>query len=749
MEILRNRPLAGMCCLSALFAIAASQLSLVGVVLLSIAAGAIFFLFLFRLLRKGESRRRILAVLLSGGVFLILLSSALFFHVRLETYTALRGKEIRIEGTVLERAFYKPYATSFRVEVDAIDGEACSVDMELSCSYFSGLQSGDRLEAKVLVEEPEYAQYQLSDGVLFGATCESADDCIIYPNAAEDSFRVRFLRWNLICDQRLEQAVGGREGKLASALLLGNRSAVAGRDTLAFRRAGISHLLALSGLHVSILIGFLDWVLRKFRMPKVFRAVCVVVPALMYLVLTGASFSTQRAVFMVVIMTLGVCLRAEYDSFTSLCVVLYVLLLVTPYSVQDTGMWMSFIAAGSIVIFTPLMAELWNRFYMKHRKIPKLLFRVLRSVGSGLFVGTVANLGLLTLQAIKFREVSVFSIPATLILSVPTSLTLISAITVLIFPVLAPVCRLFSGGMLRIAQWFSETDGALIPLRSAFCIAATSLVALSMILLALLKVRRRRCFLIPAALAAVAVAGSYLGLCLSDDRVQTDYILSGGGDLLLFSSGRNAVLVDFTDGTATGVRRAATFAEEAECTELGDLILSHYHNRDSYFLATVASEIRVHRLHLPVPQNAWEEAVAERLTEEAELQGIEEVCFDTDGLCVSRMEIQTMTHFLFRGTRHPALLFSVKTGGETLTYVNGSLPDSPLAEEAGKLSEESDILIVGKTGFSTNSDTLLPIHVSAPPGRILLGDERIFRILPAGIYAESVAKDGSCRFWMQ
>jgi ComEC/Rec2-related protein len=213
-----------------------------------------------------------------------------------------------------------------------------------------------------------------------------ASDACHYLGQAENDPLIWASKLNTRLSYGLRNAIGGEVGGVGAALLLGNRSWLSEDTVLAFRRAGVSHLLALSGLHVSILIGFLELVFRKLKLPHTARAVTVPLFALGYLALSGFAVSTWRAVLMICVLYLAYLFRADYDAFTALSLTLALILAVTPYAVLDLSLWMSFLAAGSIIVFSPAVSSfLWR--WKRRTRLPAPLFRVLSAIASAFAVG--------------------------------------------------------------------------------------------------------------------------------------------------------------------------------------------------------------------------------------------------------------------------------------------------------------------------------------------------------------------------
>lgn len=731
MHIFHNRPLCFACCIAVACTFSLPLLSRSWALVL-IAILALSLIVFFILLLQTRRRPFFLGFLCALLAMLVSSTSFLFFHVKLPRFESLIEREFEMEGTVLKRLSNVTYAAKLWVEVDSINGTACDGDMYVQCAYASALQPGDRFCMRVTgyAEKDETSGEALhctglSDGVLLTAICEDADDCEFL--GENTSLRVKLMEWNADLSFRLRSSMGEKEGALASALLLGNRNDLGGQTKLDFERSGISHLLALSGLHVSILIGFLEWFLLRLRVCKGGRIAVTASLAIFYLFLTGASPSICRAVLMFGFLGIAYYSHAEYDSLTALSCALVAILLVTPYSVNDLGMWMSFLAAAAIIIFSPIFQEACNKFYERFEP-PIWLYRAVTSVIGALFVGIIANLAMLAVLVGAYGTIAWMSIPATMLLSLPISVGLITALATLLFAPIARLCAPCMRLILYLAQRISDMEDVLLPANDCLTSVLSLLVFASMVFLALTKLKRLAWGILPLCLAGMCVASSIVVTYLPNDGVRMDYLIESGGDLLLFTENARAVAVDFSDGTASGALALANAAIKARCTELNDFILSHYHNRATYFLNVLASKIRVRHLHLPDPIDEWELGVAMRLCEEAENLGIA-VHFESTAFSIPSFELQGLAREVFPSGRHTALLFSVRINDWDLTYVNASVPSSELLSFANERMEESEILMFGSTGFSSQAPDSFPRMLNTP-NEILISDERLDQLLP-------------------
>lgn len=732
MHIFHNRPLALSCCAFAAAAVLAQTMS-ASVQIICIIASVLSLLVLTFLFFKTKKRNLFLGAFLLFAVALALLSSYLFFHVRYQNWQERIGEECIVEGVILERETGKPYQSTLIAEVHKINGKPCLADVRLQFPYASSLQVGDRFRLSGIGApfETKYMENEernsIKDGILLCITSEDMQNCELM-ESGKFSLRATLSRWNFAASYHLEQIIGGEAGKLASALLLGTRGHLSGDTSLHFRRAGVSHLLALSGLHVSILIAALEFLLRAISCPKRVRAITVFVIAFGYLFFTGASPSIARAVLMLGVLTLGYYWNTDYDPLTSVCTVLALLLLISPNAVLDMGLWLSFVAAASILIFLPAYDSVQEFLYSKLTISPKLI-KVICGVITAVVVGLAANLALLYLQAVFFGEVSLGSVPATLALSIPTTLLLVLSVITFLVPPIGIVTAFVGDIMLAVTKWFSNIEGILIPLNDTLSQICALAVLLTLVFIAVAKLKRvqRWCF-VPLVLSFITILTSLCVTYLPNRGTSFSFVHAGGGDLILFTNKDKSVMVDFADGTAGGGVQLLGIAQDLRCTELDDLVLTHYHNRDTYFIYSMAKRIRVKTLHLPHPNNEKEQSIANQLTKEAERHGIA-VVFGVETLAIDDLKILAFEHQTMPHERHDALLFSAKVGSEVFTYINGSLPESSLVNQMQDMMNAADYIILGETGFSSSESTAFE-HSWKAHKTVFVTEEKLLRFIP-------------------
>lgn len=242
----------------------------------------------------------------------------------------------------------------------------------------------------------EYEQYLASAGI--SARCASAELLQIKPGMSKSSEPLRRKVAMCLLDSHLQY----ESAALVAALIAGDDSLVPENISTDYRYAGMAHLLALSGMHVGILLMIIALLLLPVRLWVSRRIYIIVAVALLWLyaVFTGMSVSVVRATVMATVLLGARLLDRRYSALNALAVAAIVILLADPMALSEIGFQLSFAAVGSVIIFMPRVNELCDS----------------RRLGSWLPVVQVAALsaaafiGTLPILVYHFGYVSVYSI---------------------------------------------------------------------------------------------------------------------------------------------------------------------------------------------------------------------------------------------------------------------------------------------------------------------------------------------------
>ena len=162
-----------------------------------------------------------------------------------------------------------------------------------------------------------------------------------------------------IISDLIDKTGSGKEQGVLKALIIGDRNSISQNLREAFNRAGIGHLLAISGLHIGIVATaaffFFNWLLSYNKLflrhawTKKGAVILSVVPVFIYGLLSGMSPSTQRAVIMVTVFLMAFLFESEHDTMNTLAVAAMLILIVHPPSLFSISFQLSFAAVLAII----------------------------------------------------------------------------------------------------------------------------------------------------------------------------------------------------------------------------------------------------------------------------------------------------------------------------------------------------------------------------------------------------------------
>ncbi|MGL4606526.1 MAG: DNA internalization-related competence protein ComEC/Rec2 [Eubacteriaceae bacterium] len=205
----------------------------------------------------------------------------------------------------------------------------------------------------------------------------------------EKSFFYVILSLKLYLENKSEAYLTQEVNELLKGTILGEKGIDPNIRT-DFKKAGVSHVLSVSGLHVGYLFLFLSLILTVLKIHKKLWIIFLLPILLIYCGLVGFSSSVVRASLMLLSLVIGKGWHKEKDDLSNLCLSGIIILLIWPLQVFQPGFQLSFAAVlGIILFYEPLMFQYKKIVYKKkmHERIPnKFLQGIILSFG--VMIGT-------------------------------------------------------------------------------------------------------------------------------------------------------------------------------------------------------------------------------------------------------------------------------------------------------------------------------------------------------------------------
>ena len=241
----------------------------------------------------------------------------------------------------------------------------------------------------------------------------------------QESGGVRYLPMKIrrAVASAIRKALPDHASAMLCGMILGDKEYINSSTVDNFRSTGIAHLLAVSGLHITMLTFALQAVLRRMKLHKKYSSAATICFILAFMAVTGFPPSVVRAGVMHITAQLGTILMRDSDSLTSMSIAILIMCLTNPWAAADIGLQLSvcstlglLLAAGRI---NKSLLHSARQFLTRLNRMPrnKRIRRYGKTVIRSLSVSLAAGLAILPLTAVHFGSVPLIS-PVTNLLCV-------------------------------------------------------------------------------------------------------------------------------------------------------------------------------------------------------------------------------------------------------------------------------------------------------------------------------------------
>jgi competence protein ComEC len=152
-------------------------------------------------------------------------------------------------------------------------------------------------------------------------------------------------------------------------IILGNTSEISDDLKQNFRDSNLSHILAISGMHISYIVILIKFLLKKLKINKKLESFITILILFFFLIITNFPVSAIRACIMQSLILLAFIIDRKQNFINSFCISMLIILILNPYNIYNVGMWLSFGGTFGIVAFQRFIRILLNmisgKFYNK------------------------------------------------------------------------------------------------------------------------------------------------------------------------------------------------------------------------------------------------------------------------------------------------------------------------------------------------------------------------------------------------
>ncbi|PZR08735.1 MAG: hypothetical protein DI539_22580 [Flavobacterium psychrophilum] len=404
----------------------------------------------------------------------------------------ISSEKILIKGYIAERLKPNKYQERYYFEVTAINQKSAKGKLLLTVAKDSTRKNyphaGDTFtiaDAPAPIAKPlnpyqfDYAAYMEKQGIFHQLRLK--DNFVQTGTVKNFDYYLGNLRDKLIHSFEIHHYSPQIQNTL-NALLLGQRQDMDSTTNDAYKNAGVLHILAISGLHFSVLFYLLTLLFKPLnRLTKhgrLLKFISVLAIIWGFAFITGLSASVVRSVVMFTIISIGQYLNRDTNIYNSLFISMLILLIANPYFIFDAGFQLSYLAVFAIV---------WLEPYYRNFRTSR--YKAVNYTTDTIAVSLAAQIGVLPLSLYYFNQFPLLFLLANLVVIPLSNVILILGLFVLLLNFIWTDAALFTGKALEFLveimnsfiSWIASFESLVIK-EISFTLLLTVLLYVSILL---------------------------------------------------------------------------------------------------------------------------------------------------------------------------------------------------------------------------------------------------------------------------
>ena len=288
-------------------------------------------------------------------------------------------EEISIEAVIISEGNEEDYKYTYTIQVNTINGKILEKKIKLILNLKKNkikneipkfgdvvLITGTYEKANVARNYKgfDYRQYLKSKKIYGTVDCEKYE--IIYENKMDSiSTIINYVQKNI--KENMSNILDEEQGALCVGILIGNREDISDKTEDNFKKSNLTHLLAVSGSHISYIVVALTTLLGKTN--RKFSIIFTIFFLIIFMMITGFTASVMRASIMGILTLIANILHRKADTINNLGISSIIILILNPYLLIDAGFLLSYAGTIGIVFFSDKITNILNNILHIDKKM--------------------------------------------------------------------------------------------------------------------------------------------------------------------------------------------------------------------------------------------------------------------------------------------------------------------------------------------------------------------------------------------
>ena len=533
----------------------------------------------------------------------------------------------------------------------------------------------------------------------------------------------------------IDAYIPSREAGVMKAIFAGDKRYIDAVVKESFNIAGVSHIISVSGLHLTILSGFISMLLSALFIRKKFtRKIILIASTFMLMLLMGFSPSVLRSGTMLIVGNLAYFADRESDSLNSMCIAAFLIFLINPVSAYDLGFLLSFASTLGIILIYPRFSEKLNIGRTGLRNI--MLTAVFTTISSQLIALPISVLYTDTISTM-FIITNLLIVPFMPLVLLAGVLFLIEAsIGIFIRPFLTGLIFILIHGIIEIITCFAnhEYSAILVSGKIFFKVYVTTFISAISIgyIVNFKECSMKKKFISSIIILIIAIVSyitSYTPSLPGEARVT--FLNVGQGDCALIQTSDNTSIM--IDGGGTNVEDYSVGDEvvipyliSENIRKIDYAIISHFHDDHAEGIITLMKNYEVDNLIVPdvVMEDNSIKDYAYKIANDRGIDIIE--VSDGDKLEIDNviLDVLSPTKGFDGDVNNTSIILKAQCAGASFMFT-GDAEKSAEGRLIGR-NLKSDVLKVGHHGSTTSSIDEFVKAVSPKYAVISVGENNIY-----------------------